>query len=142
MTYSTSQNMIDAFGEEELIQLTDRPDSNGQTTGAIVTTVLDAAITKAAKRIDGYLSPRYDLPLQQSSIDASSLTEMACYIVRKILYDDAPTEAVKDDYKDALAWLRDVQSGKVTLGVEDSMSVDTGRVVQKPGESTVNWDTY
>ncbi len=142
MTYCTQQNLIDAFGEEELIQLTDRPDSNGQLTGAIVDTVFNAALDKAAKRIDGYLSPRYGLPLQQAVIDASSLTEMACYIVRKILYADAPIDVVKDDYKDAIAWLRDVQSGKISLGIEDSMAVDTGKVVQKPGQSTVDWDTY
>lgn len=137
MTYVSKAQLIDAFGETELIQLTDRVNLN-----VIDDVVLSQAITKAALRIDGYISPRYNLPLDQAMIDASSLTEMTGYIVRRILYKDAAIDQIKDDYKDALAWLRDVQSGKVSLGVQDIQAVDTGHVVVKAGVSKHNWDGY
>lgn len=143
MSYCTAQQLIDQFSEVELIQLTDRPDpETGATENTLDYQVLDSAIVKAAKRVEGYISPRYTLPLSQSMIDSSSLSEMTGYIVRKILYDDAPIDVVIDDYKDALTWLRDVQAGRVSLGEQDTETTDTGRIVQKSGVSKHNWDAY
>ncbi|NOR69808.1 MAG: DUF1320 domain-containing protein [Methylomarinum sp.] len=137
MTYITKSQLIDTFDEAELIQLTDRDNLD-----VIDDVVLNQAITKATLRIDGYISPRYVLPLAQAMIDASSLTEMAGYIVRRILSKDNAPEQVKDDNKEAIAWLRDVQSGKVSLGEQDTLAVDTGRVVPRAGVSKHNWDGY
>lgn len=135
--YTTSAQLITAFTEQELIQLTDR-----ENIGIIDDVVLSAAIAQADRLIDGYISPPYDLPLPQMLIDDSSLPEMAGYIVRKNIFKNGPTENVMDDYKMALAWLRDVQSGKVSLGEQDTQTQSQGRTVFKTGVSQHDWEGY
>lgn len=108
MPYNTKQNMIDRYGEEELIQLTDRAAS-----GVINDTVLDQAIADAGAEIDGYLGGRYQLPL---AVTPPIITVYACDMTRYRLYDDAATEQVEKRYQDALKFLRLAAEGKVQLG--------------------------
>ena len=58
MAYCTQQDMIDRFGSEDLIQLTDR-----NALGVIDATVLSAAIDDATDTMDTYIATRYTLPL-------------------------------------------------------------------------------
>lgn len=108
MPYNTRQNMIDRYGEEELIQLTDRAGN-----GVIDDAVLDQAIADANAEIDGYLGGRYQLPL---AVTPPILTVYACDITRYRLYDDAATEQVEKRYQDALKFLRLAAGGKVQIG--------------------------
>ncbi|MDH5786403.1 MAG: DUF1320 family protein [Chromatiales bacterium] len=108
MPYCTKQNLIDRYGEEELIQLTDRAGN-----GVIDDGVLDQAITDAAAEIDGYLAGRYQLPL---AVTPPILTVYACDMTRYRLYDDAATEQVEKRYQDAIKFLRLATDGKVQLG--------------------------
>lgn len=110
MTYATQQNLIDRFGERELIELTDRSDPS---TGAIDATVVAKALADADAEIDGYLSSRYQLPL--SPVPAK-LERVAGDIARYYLYEDRVTDQVRARFSDAQQWLRDVASGKVSLG--------------------------
>jgi phage gp36-like protein len=106
--YATKQNMIDRFGSEELIQLTDR-----NNTGAIDDVVLGQALADADTKIDGYLGTRYTLPL---ATVPPSLTPIACDIARYNLYDKHATEEVRNRYKDAEGFLKLLAKGEVTLG--------------------------
>lgn len=111
MPYATQQQLIDRFGEAELIQLTDR-----NNVGAIDTTVLNQAIADAGAEIDGYLAGRYQLPL------ATVPVILALYcgdITRYRLYDDGATEEVRKRYEDAMKFLRLVAEGKVRLGADE-----------------------
>ncbi len=113
MPYATQQNLIDRFGEEELIQLTDR-----ENLGEINTTVVDRALGDADSLINGYLAARYTLPLTAPIPD--DLERLACDIARYQLYGDRVTDQVAQRYKDAIALLRDVSTGRAQLGLDDT----------------------
>ena len=112
MSYVTKQELISRFGEEELIQLTDRAGA-----GVIDDQVLDRAIADADAEIDGYLGSRYSLPL---SVIPASLNRIAADIARYYLYEDAATEHVRQRYEDAVRFLRAISEGKVSLGIDPS----------------------
>ena len=136
--YITTAQLIKQFGEQELIQRTDREPY----TGAINQLVLDELIGAAERRIDGYLRKVYTLPLGADVIAGSALSEICGALVRYALYKDTATDEVTNRYKDAIAWLRDVRSGLVTLGVADAEVAETGTMVVRNGVSRMDWDSY
>jgi|SRR5690554_2651109 len=105
--YCTQADMQARFGENELVQLTDR-----ERTGSVNGDVLDTAIADASAEIDGYLAGRYSLPLP---VVPSALTLYACDIARYRLYEDGAYEQVIERYKIAVAYLRDLAQGKILL---------------------------
>ena len=111
MTYALQADLVTAFGEAELIQLTDRADPPvGTVDAAIVARALEAADGE----IDSYLAGRYSIPL--ASVPAI-LRDCAVDIARYRLHDRGVPDRVKDAYKDRIAWLRDVAAGRATIGV-------------------------
>lgn len=112
MTYASQQNLTDRFGEDELIQLSDRAN-----TGLINSTVVARALADADAEINGYLSTRYTLPL--SSVP-EVLVVIACNIARYRLDNRDPREDIVTRYKDAIKYLKDVVSGEGSLGVDSS----------------------
>lgn len=113
MTYATQQNLIDRFGEEELIQLTDR-----ENLGVVNATVVSRALADADALINGYLIGRYTLPLATPVPDV--LERLACDIARYSLHEFKPTETVEIRYRDALELLRDVSKGRADLGLSNT----------------------
>lgn len=109
MPYCTMQDLIDRFGEDELIQLTDRANL-----GVIDDSVLNQAIADADAEINGYLA-NYSLPLATVPI---VLVRSACDIARYFLYDDAATEQVTKRHDDVLKFLGQVAKGTISLGVD------------------------
>ena len=112
MTYATKQDLIDRFGETELAQLTDRASG-----AAIVDAVLDRALADADAEINSYISVNHVLPL--SPVPAN-LVRVAGDVARYYLYEDRVTEQVKARYDDAIAFLKNVASGKASLGVDSA----------------------
>lgn len=112
MPYATRQNMVDRFGEEELVQLTDRKDPPA---GVIDDTVLTKAIDDASAMIDGYLQSRYTLPLANVPV---TLVRTACDVARYYLYEDAFTDAVEQRYKDAVKFLTALTRGETGMGLD------------------------
>lgn len=110
MTYCATQDLIDRYGEFELIQLTD---STGA--GAIDQTVVDRAIADVDGEIDAYLAKRVALPL---ATVPPVLVRMACVMVRYYLYKDVATDLVKQQYDAAIRFLRDVAAGTTSLGAD------------------------
>jgi phage gp36-like protein len=122
MTYATTQDMIDRFGQQELAELTDR------TNGAVIdATVLGKALADADAEINGYLASRYTLPL--ASVPPI-LTKFAADIARYQLYDVRVTEAVKARYDDAIKFMKDLARGLGSLGLDqvDEPVADAGGV--------------
>jgi phage gp36-like protein len=107
MPYATQADLIQRFGDEELIQLTDRAQI-GQVDRATVT----AALGDADAAIEGYLAGRYAVPV--SPIPAL-LRRMACDIARFFLYGNAAPEPVRQAYEDALRVLKDLADGRAVL---------------------------
>jgi len=110
MPYCTKQNLIDRYSESELIQLTDRAAQ-----GVIDDTVLDRCIADADGEIDGYLSPKYGAPL---AVVPKAIERIACAITRYYLYDDNVTDQVATLYKDAIAFLKGVANGTISIGID------------------------
>lgn len=108
MTYATQQDLVDRYGETEIIQLSDRAN-----TGAIDVAVVAAKLADADAEIDGYLVGRYTLPLVPVP---GSLPRIACDIARYHLYDDRATEQVTARYKDVIRFLELLAKGTVSLG--------------------------
>lgn len=103
--------MIARFGEPELIQLTDRDGA----ASTIVTAVLERAIDDADAEIDGYLrAAGYDVPLPDPV--PPLVSRISADIARYYLYEDQPTDTVRQRYEDQVALLRRIASGDVSLG--------------------------
>jgi len=114
MPYATRQEMIDRFGEAELIQLTDRAEP---LTNAIVDSVLDAALADADSEINGYLQARYSLPLATVPLLVQKLSRT---IARYNLYDKFAPEKIEKDYNQAMSTLKLISNGGVQLGLDEA----------------------
>lgn len=123
MTYATLPMLIERFGEQMLVQLTDRaPDPAGE----IVVSVVDRALADTDATINGYVGNRYRLPLDPVP---EQVPDLALAIAIYKLHVFAPDQKIKDDYQDALRTLRDISSGAVKLdaaGVEPASSGASG----------------
>lgn len=109
MTYCTQQDLVERFGNEELLQLTDR-----NNTHAIDATVVARALADADSEINGYvLAAGYTLPLVNVP---EIIRAYACDIARYRLYDDHAVEQVQKRYEDAIKFLRLLSEGKTSLG--------------------------
>lgn len=108
MRYATQQDMVDRFGEQEMIELTDRDD-----TGAIDATVINKVLDDASAEIDGYIGGQADLA---AGDPPAILVSRCCDIARYRLYDEAASDQVSKRYDDAIAYLKAVAKGDISLG--------------------------
>jgi phage gp36-like protein len=109
--YVNKQQLIDRFGQDELIQLTDR---STPAVGDIDDDVVNAVIDDVSSLIDSHLQARYTLPLINPP---RVLQRFAGDIVRYYLYEDRATERVTELYNDAMKYLAAVRDGKINLGL-------------------------
>lgn len=107
MSYCTQQDMVDRFGELELIQLTDRHDVN-----AIDTDVLDRAMERGASLIDSYCRVRYQIPL--NPVDPM-IIDLNADLARYHLYDDSASEQVTKNHDEAMRMLKQISQGVLQL---------------------------
>lgn len=120
MPYATLADLISRFGEQELIDQTDR------TTGANVdVSVVARELAYASAVIDGYLAARYVLPLPTVP---DLLVGLCCDLVRYALYTDAAPDIVRDRYKAAVASLRDISNGAIKLDAATPSAASSGLV--------------
>jgi len=122
MSYCTTTDLIERFGETELRELTD--DEN---LGQIDDAAVARAIADADAIIDAHIGTRYSLPL--STVPAL-LTGLSCDLVRVQLYDDIENAAVTNAGNRARALLRDIRDGKLELpGSNDASAAAIGEPV-------------
>jgi len=112
MSYVTQEDFVAHFGIRELTQLTDR-----DARGAVDEEVLQHAIDAADRLIGGYISGVVTLPLV---VAVPLLTDIGCAIVRRRLYTQIVPEVVQTDYLDAIARLKDIQAGRLLLGLDEA----------------------
>lgn len=113
MTYATKQTMIDQFGEDDLMRLTDR-------TGADVIDDdrLQSAIDDAVAEVNGYIRKRVTLPLDPVPRILETHTRRIAYYN---LFDQRGTEDIPEPrkrYEAAIRFLKSVANGEVSLGDE------------------------
>ena len=107
MSYLTYTDLVMAFGEDEILQLTDRDRD-----GVPDPFVIEDAIAFADSHIDSYLREKYTVPL---AVLPANLKGMACDFARYRLYQDQPTELVQNRYDVGCFYLKDVSRGLVNL---------------------------
>lgn len=137
MSYVTPSSLLARFGPEEIAQVSDDalprlltaellaaaaagedlsawpPAAVAACSKAMAT--IQQAIEDAESAVDGYLSGRYGTPMASAP---AVIKRLASDIARYFLYDDQATESVQKRYDAAIAFLRDVAAGKVSLGAE------------------------
>lgn len=102
MSYATRTALVDRYGAAEVEQR-----ESMLPAGAV-----DRALADADALIDGYASGRYAVPLSPLP---DNLPRLACAVARYYLLGDANTEQSRQDFADAMSWLKDVAAGRVTL---------------------------
>lgn len=127
MSYCTTTDILGMIAEDVLIQLTD---DNGL--GVVDEAKVSVAIARADAVIDGYCAKRYGVPFSPVPALVRDLSvDMAIYH----LYANrqgAPEDR-KQRYDDAIAYLKDVSRGLVTLG-PDADAETTGEASDNMAE--------
>lgn len=119
MTYATLSHLQARFGEQLLVEITDRGEA---ATGSVDLTVVDRALSDTDAMINGYLG-RYKLPL---AVVPALLVDLAQVIAIYKLHRYTPNKKIEEDYKDALRILRDISTGLVRLSIEGAEPEGTG----------------
>ena len=132
MSYAAVADLLARYGEDELVQLTDRVGA-----GVADAPAMERALQDAAAEIDGYLAVRHALPL--ASVPPL-LARIACDIARYRLWDDRASEEVRTRYEDARRVLEAIAAGRVTLGVTPPESPAGPSPAVRPGRSAFGAD--
>ena len=112
--YAQVTDMQMRFGQEELEQLAPSD------TDAVDQSKVESALNDASAEMNTYLGSVYSLPLTDPN---PYLKTICCDITRFRLWDDAVSEEVRKRYEDAVAWLKKVVKGDVSLGIENQEEV-------------------
>lgn len=123
MTYATKQDLIDRFGESELIELSDRAEPP---TGEVDDDVVAKALSDADDTINSYIAKRYELPLASTP---SRLVKIAVDLARYDLHLNRRPEGVEKDRDEAIAFLKDVSAGRAVLDVAGAEPAPAGATV-------------
>lgn len=136
MSYATAQDLVDRFGEPEMIQLTNVPGGDYE---EVIEANAAPALADAGGTVDSYLRPRYRLPLATVPV---RIKAVCCDIARFFLMHGGqrePTKQATDAYDRAIAWLKDIAAGKADLGLDaagDPAAEGAGaRVTTRPGRT-------
>ncbi|NVE91545.1 gp436 family protein [Vreelandella titanicae] len=125
MPYCTQADLVDRFGEAEILAL-----ARDESGSAIDTAVVERACDDASGEIDGYVSAAgYTVPLSNVT---RIITAYACDIARYRLYDELASEQVQKRYDDAVKFLVRVANGTVKLGIS------TGPASSSVGSAQMN----
>jgi phage gp36-like protein len=130
MTYATQADLIARYGEQRLIDLTDREPFAG-TIGA---SVVQAALAAADATIDGYLRGRYVLPLAPVPADIQAIAATLAFAA---LYVTDRPDTVAADQAEALRRLRDYAAGTATLAAAPLSGPQSDNGVQSFGDDRV-----
>lgn len=109
--YCSQQDCIDRFGEQELIDLTDRIGVS-----EINDDVLNQAISDASVEMNTYIS-RFSFT---SDNLPAVFKPLACDITRYRLYDEQVSEQVNKRYLAAIKMLMNINEGKISIGSSNS----------------------
>ena len=118
MAYCILADIKKAISEAVLIQLTD--DDN---IGAIITENVTKAIARADAEIDGYCAVKYAVPFTTVPPVVAGLSlDMSIYYLYK---RRTVSEDVQKSYDNAIARLKDIAKGLLSLGVDPPPAAST-----------------
>jgi len=114
MPYAVLQDILDLEGEDTLYAVADR-DRDG-TLNTTETLAVTDAIAAAGDEMDSYIGMRFDLPLPAMPPWATRICiDISLYRLARSA--DALTNEISQRYKDAVAFLIRVGSGKASLAL-------------------------
>lgn len=135
MPYATATELLERFDAEEIAQRADRNiprlltaeiltaaatggdlsayTADEQAAAAKALALINRALADAGSEIDSYVSTRYSVPLTPVP---SFINRTACDLARYYLYDDQVTETIQKRRDGAIGVLRDISTGKSSLG--------------------------
>ena len=111
MPYATLADLIERAGDVEIRQIADR-DRDGTPDPDVIA----AALIDADNLVNGYVAVKYALPLPSVP---DLVRTWSVSIARYILHRNGAPDHVQQDYKDALAALKDVARGLIALPVAE-----------------------
>lgn len=132
--YIVQQDLIDRYGEAQLLLIADRDND-----GAIDTAVIAKAIGDAEAIVNSHVRGRYAVPLAPVPDEVPGI---ACAIARWGLYEKGSEipAAVTDGYKAAMAMLASIRDGDMPLPSAAASSADpaaTGAEVEYAGDAAL-----
>jgi len=120
MAYTTQAELIDRYGAEMLVNLTDR---GSVATGTIDAATVTQAIADTDARIDAAIRPRYALPLDGVPAPLGDIAR-AMAIYKLHVYE--PSDKIVRDYQQALADLDKIARGQLQLDAAGAEPETTG----------------
>ncbi|MBH8566718.1 DUF1320 domain-containing protein [Nostoc sp. CENA67] len=120
MSYATVADMVAAFSEQEILELSniDYPDAT-----TINEDVVNRAIGDAQAQLDSYLATRYKVPLV---VIPPVIRNYTCDVARYLLDKDKPREEVTRRRDLVFYYLKDLAAGKASLpGIVDGTDGST-----------------
>jgi phage gp36-like protein len=130
MAYAAVQDLIDRYGEAELIRLTT---PEGQDMGGVDRARVNAALADASALIDSYVRRRYATPVVPTPPE---LLRACCIMARfELAHGDArePSAQMKEARKDVLDWLGKLRDGVVFLDTATPVSPESQAQMQARG---------
>lgn len=111
MAYATQDDLVPLrLTQKDLVELTDDDD-----TGDVDADIVTAALTEASGRVDSYCRGRYVTPLQASESLKALTLDIAIYVLFTRRRETRVSETVSQRYQDAIAFLKDISTGKASL---------------------------
>lgn len=110
MTYATQTDLVDRYGERELVQCTDKA---APPTGIVNATTVSRALAAADAEIDSRLGILFTVPI--TGTVPQRVVDCACKIARFYLHEDRVSDHIREAYKDELKWLDDVARGRASI---------------------------
>ena len=99
------------------------------------------AIDAATRLINGYVAKRHPAGLSPSQIANSPLPDIALVLVKYELMVTTD-EDTRNNHKAAMAQLRDISSGALSLGADDPAKPSDARIVVGGGYSNFDWSGF
>ena len=116
MPYASQSDLIALWGTKEVTVCSDWDNA-----GTLNATNVTNALSSASGVMDRYIAVRYAVPLATPVPD--DLVRVCCDIAMYMLcpYASLITEQKKERHENAMKFLRDLSSGKATLGVAQNI---------------------
>ncbi|WP_435100827.1 gp436 family protein [Arhodomonas sp. AD133] len=124
MAYASVQDLIDRFGEDELIELTDT-----ERTGQVDQAQVETALEEASAEIDALIRRRYSVPVSPAP---ALLRRLCADIARYHLDAIGGREHVAKRRNDAVKRLESIAAGRATLDGGERTGAGTVHVSSKP----------
>jgi len=115
--YSTIEDLINMFGENEIIEISSVPNVDGLNEEKCY-----RCLEQATAEIDSYIGMKVAVPLVNYIPDV--INRICCNIARYRLYDDKKTPNVQKEYDNEIAFLKDFRNGLVYINFENPNSTD------------------